>query len=104
MDWVKAFQTVDLGMAAGVAAIAAWLEYSQVITDKWAVILTLILAAVVGIAAGQAKALADGTGLAYNIIYQTVLNMAAAAVIGRPAAMALRAVWKTTDGKSITGP
>lgn len=100
MDWVKAFQTVDLGMAAGVAAIAAWLEYSEVITDKWAVILTLLLAAVVGIAAGQAKAVSDGTSLFYNVSYQIVLNAAAAAVIGRPAALALRAVWKTADGKT----
>lgn len=103
MDWVKAFQGVDIGAMLAVAVIACSLEYSVKMSEGRAVLITLALSALLGVAAGLSKASTTGTGVFYNCLYNALMNSGAAMAVGRPAALVLKRVWRTAEAGATDG-
>ncbi len=104
-SWLKLFTGIDVTTLIAVGAIAFFLEYIQAVTDKQAVIATLLLGAVVGGATGYQQQVEDGSTVLLHVMNGAIRYGGFGCIIGRLTALWLRKsipMGPSTVGKAIS--
>lgn len=85
-DFTKLLTGLDLGLLLAVAVFALLLERARAVSDRWAVLIPLVLGGLLGALTSSAQAYTDGATITTHVVKGVLLNGAGASVIARLAA------------------